>query len=323
MKIAALDDIALAQATPQQARSALGAAMTELTPEIAQRIYSVLRAWVWKAVDGRRRDGELRDWFDVLRRTRAQLEGDYVLQAERLRVLHDLVRDSIDAADVLSPEEVMKRSHVRNILKLLSSDLTEQVDRALIGAKLGLKQANLTRVLNMMSSAGLIERATYGKQALYQLTPLGVKAARSLHKIAPSTEVAPFVARIAEPPTISESGHHSRLRKGRRTLPSAYVFSDPKDIEEYFREHRAAEKRNDEAARAREHSLASGAKIRSESHKNPYRAGTVNMIAVRQLHAGKKRRAKNMLPSVENKTAKSVVRPDLAAFALGRGHSGE
>ncbi len=285
-----------------------------------REFYSVLRTWVWKALDGRRRDTELRDWFDVLRRTRAQLEADYGLQAERLRVLHDLVRDSIDAADVLSPEEIMKRSHVRDVLKLLSSDLTEQMDRAVIGAKLCLKQANLTRILNMMSSAGLIERATYGKQALYQLTPLGVKAARSVHKTAPPTEAVPIVRIVEQAVVPAELGHHSWFRKRRRRPIAGDVVLVRHSTEDYMIQQREAVRRDGEAARAREYSLASDAKIRSETHKNPYRAGTGHMVAVSQFQTGKKRRAKNMLPSVETKTAKAVAGPELQALALSVAH---
>lgn len=320
MKTLALDDIALAQATPQQARSALGTAMAELSPEVAQRVYAVLRAWVWKALEGRRRDTELRDWFDVLRRTRAQLEGDYALHAERLRVLHDLVRDSIEAAEILSPEQVMKRSHVRDVLKLLSDNLTEQMDRALIGNKLDLKQANLTRILNMMSSAGLVERATYGKQALYQLTPLGIKAARSLHKTAAAAEL-PAVARIVE--TLALGPRHTWFRSGRRRSVAGELVVDRRNFEEFVRIKTEAAQRSDEAAKAREHSLALRAGIRSESHKDPHRSGNENLVARSHLQTGTKRRATYKVVSVEIKPAKSAAKLGLPMHALSEDHFGE
>ena len=42
--------------------------------------------------------------------------------------------------------------------------------------RLRVKQANLTRILNLMSSCGLIERATHGKQAIFELTSSGIEA---------------------------------------------------------------------------------------------------------------------------------------------------
>ncbi len=176
-----LTSIALGEATPEEARAAIGAALQPpVAPDVVERVYTALRTFVWKALDGRRRDGELRAWFDILRRTRAFLAESHPLQAERLHVLHDMLRDSINASEVLSPEDVMTRSHVRHILAMMRDEAAGAIERAAIGLRVNLKQANLSRILNMMSSAGLIERTSYGKQALFQLTRTGQRFAATL-----------------------------------------------------------------------------------------------------------------------------------------------
>jgi predicted transcriptional regulator len=199
MTQSSLDSIALGEATPDEARAAIGAALQpSATPDAVERVYTVLRTFVWKALDGRRRDGELRAWFDILRRTRAFLAESHPLQAERLHVLHDMLRESINASEVLSAEDVMRRSHVRHILAVMRDDAAGPIDRATIGQRVDLKQANLSRILNMMSSAGLIERTSYGKQAFFQLTRSGLRFAADLAAVprvpeAGETVKVPFV----------------------------------------------------------------------------------------------------------------------------------
>lgn len=54
--------------------------------------YLALRAWVWKALDGRRRYPELREWADILDAASALLaEQGQAALAERLTALHDLL----------------------------------------------------------------------------------------------------------------------------------------------------------------------------------------------------------------------------------------
>jgi len=175
-----LDGIALGEATPAQAREAIGAAFREGSPQAAQRVYTVLRAWVWKALNGRRRDPELREWFDILKRTGAYLSSDHKSQAERLQVLNELIYESISASEIQTPSEALKRQHVKHILIMLFNAQNKQIERSEIGTQLRLGQANLTRVLNLMASSGLVERVKFGKQAIFQLTTLGVHEAQKI-----------------------------------------------------------------------------------------------------------------------------------------------
>ena len=61
-----LNDIASADASPAQAREALLAIFGQPTPDLLRDVYLALRAWVWKALDQRRRNSVLRAWNDIL-----------------------------------------------------------------------------------------------------------------------------------------------------------------------------------------------------------------------------------------------------------------
>lgn len=91
-----LGRIGLGVATPLEARDALLAALEPTTREAAADAYVVLRAWTWKALDGRRRDQELRGWSDIIAAAAALMrqEGHADL-AERLRALNELLLESI------------------------------------------------------------------------------------------------------------------------------------------------------------------------------------------------------------------------------------
>ena len=250
-----LNEIALGQATPSQARAAIRSALEAGTAASWERVYTVLRAWVWKALDGRRRDAELGEWFDILRRTRAFLADKDPAQAERLHVLHDLIHESITASEVLSPAVVLSRAYVPEILAMLRSGPT---DRAEIGNRLQLKQSNLSRILNMMSSARLIERTVYGRRAIFELTPFGSKAVAKLKppKIpgpvpipdrldrenpspwGKTTNLATLIAgllerRMAEKPSVQDAGFDSFFH-----IPIEDLFSTPEQRQRKTQSHR-------------------------------------------------------------------------------------
>lgn len=173
---ATLDGIALGDVDPAQALAALSKAFGGSEPNAVHRAYAALRAWVWKALDGRRRDPELREWFDVLRRVAAFLRPKHPLLAERVAVLHELVHESIAVSERLPTEETLQRRHVREVLSMLDMAPGNRLDRSEIGRRLGLKQGNLSRVLNMVTEAGLAERVVHGKQAEFRLTRMGEEA---------------------------------------------------------------------------------------------------------------------------------------------------
>ena len=176
---AGLNSIARAEATPAQARETLLAVLGQPSPELLQDAYLALRAFAWKALDQRRRDPELREWDDLLcaAATLMAQHGQPAL-AERLTALHELLGESVAVSETLAAQDITRRQHVVEVLDVLASN-GGQANRSAIGAQLSLGQANLTRVLNLMSAAGLIERTTLGKEAVFSLSRIGMDAQHS------------------------------------------------------------------------------------------------------------------------------------------------
>lgn len=99
-----LEEVALGELSADEAHKAIRPLLLELDERNAQRIYSVLRTWVWKALNSRRRDDELRDWYDLLQNLASYIGNDYKAQAERIRVLYELIYESISVSEVLPIE---------------------------------------------------------------------------------------------------------------------------------------------------------------------------------------------------------------------------
>jgi DNA-binding HxlR family transcriptional regulator len=176
---AGLNSIARAEASPAQAREALLAVLGQPSAELLQDAYLALRAWAWKALDQRRRDPELREWDDLLCAAAALMaqHGQPAL-AERLTALHELLSESVAVSEILAAQDITRRQHVIQVLDFLASN-GGQASRSAIGAHLSLDQANLTRVLNLMSTAGLVERTSLGKEAVFSLSRSGLDAQRA------------------------------------------------------------------------------------------------------------------------------------------------
>lgn len=177
---ASLELVEQGVATAAEARKAIAAILKQTGEEGVSAVYTALRAWVWKALDGRRRDPELREWYGLLESIEGRLASKHREQAYRIQVLYELVSESIAVAETVSADQVLEREHVRAILALLRNSGNGELERAAIGERLALKQANLTRVLNLMSLAGLIERQPRGREAIFRLTAFGQTEAAKL-----------------------------------------------------------------------------------------------------------------------------------------------
>lgn len=191
---AGLNTIARAEASPPQAREALLAVFGQPSAELLRDAYLALRAWVWKALDQRRRDPELREWDDLLCAAASLMaqHGQPAL-AERLTALHELVSESIAVAETLATQDITRRQHVAEVLDFLAGE-GGQAKRSAIGAHVPLGQANLTRVLNLMTAAGLLERSMLGREAVFRLSRTGLEVPRPRHAGLRRTGAPPQVA---------------------------------------------------------------------------------------------------------------------------------
>jgi hypothetical protein len=165
-----IEKIELGDASASEARLVVSELLKEGSEASYARLYSALGAWLWKALDGRRRDDELRQWFDIVRRASAALSAKNTAYAERLRAFYDLLEMSIATSEVADVSEILNRQHVLAILKLLRAAGERPLEKAVIARELGLKPANLSRILHMMANARLVERTTYGKEAHFCMT---------------------------------------------------------------------------------------------------------------------------------------------------------
>ncbi|MGY2811947.1 hypothetical protein [Bradyrhizobium sp. USDA 4506] len=174
----AFDDIALGEASPAEARHVIRAALADGSARAAESVYRALRAWTWKCLTDGRRDEELRIWHEIMARTGAYLEVEHRTFADKIGVLKELISESITASERLSVQEVLQRGHVRDILMEIFREPNRRAYRAALLRNFGLGQANLSRVLNLMTVAGLIRRTSFGKHAAFSLTAVGLRAAK-------------------------------------------------------------------------------------------------------------------------------------------------
>lgn len=174
-----LDSIALAESDLPEARARIASVLAQSSDKAARRVYVALRAWTWKALNGRRRDTELRGWYELIRSTSAAMEDRFPGLSLQMKVLHELLYESISASELLRVDELLRRKHVLDLLKHLAAAPEGRMDRDRLGKLLSLNQANLTRVLNMLTAAGLVERRTHGRQAAFELTKTGTEALKA------------------------------------------------------------------------------------------------------------------------------------------------
>ncbi len=172
---AILDDIARGDANPAQVRILFEQILEQKSLGSLQDLYHALRAWTWKALDQRRRDSELRDWNDIICSVSAIAGEAEPTISHKLSVLSELLIESIVLETKLAIIDIASYLHVIKILVYISSH-GEVSRRADIGAHLALGQANLSRVLNLMTAAGFLERQSHGKEASFRLTHAGREA---------------------------------------------------------------------------------------------------------------------------------------------------
>lgn len=168
-----LDDITGGEISIDDVRAVVADAIENFDEDTASDLYYALRSWTWKALDNRRRDAELRGWHDLLKRIESYLsEIDSRISAQ-IAVLHELLFESIGVAETLRPEKVLERSHAERMVQLLLKQPGGIIARSQLIQVLGVKQANLSRVLRMMFASGLAERVATGKSISIRLTLLG------------------------------------------------------------------------------------------------------------------------------------------------------
>ncbi|TCP80802.1 hypothetical protein C8J31_11442 [Rhizobium sp. PP-CC-2G-626] len=205
-----LDNIALGTLTPREAQERIASFRGRLDKIAAERIYTVLKAWVWRAIYERRRDDELREWFGVIRATSKFLAMEKFDEASvMLKAISEMLEESIAVADDTVNDQIFERAHMSEALERIREEGDGFLERHQLGKFLGLKESNLTRVMNVLSNAGLVEGRRVGKTVVYRLTPEG-KARPPLVRANVSPQNHTEIETVAEAYASSGSGFSQR-----------------------------------------------------------------------------------------------------------------
>lgn len=162
-----LTPIAVEEISPAQAQELIGHRLRD-DPQDGDSVYRALRAWTWRSLTERRFDQELRGWWELMRTTSAWLRhADQAECAERVSALTDLVYESIQVAEHETVEAILDRVHVRQALRAASSGWRPRQE---LRDQLGLKEANLSRLLALLQARGLMEKRQRGRLAFFRAT---------------------------------------------------------------------------------------------------------------------------------------------------------
>lgn len=145
-------------------------AISAWTDEHATRLDYIYGQRVARTLAGRCSVEDLSGLLDHLRRAigllrrAAGLDASWLARWEGMASAIDARIDQLTSQDV---EAVLERAHVKPLLKLVAEQQRadpQGVPQALLLEKLGLKKANLTRILNLLEANELIERRGAGRE---------------------------------------------------------------------------------------------------------------------------------------------------------------
>lgn len=157
------------------ARSTLVAALESADEEMHEEVYAALRGWTGRALRSSLSGADLRAWHGLLEGVAARM-GEVEWRV-RVDVLVELLYERAGMAENRTREAVTKRRHAPEILLLLASQPAGAIDRTALVDRLGLGQANLTRVCNLLADAGLVRRHVDGRNVRFEITATGLAAA--------------------------------------------------------------------------------------------------------------------------------------------------
>lgn len=176
---ASLRAIATGDVDIRAARAAIRSAMSAGN-EMIDAVYAAIRETTFRIVSSRQNDRELAAWYDLSTHAatlaRRAERGDV---SERLVGFSELIAQTGRFADRQPVEEVLARRHVSELVAAIAAHGGE-APRAAIVDRVGLAEANLSRVLGILSAHGLVSRRRDGKEVHLELTEAGRLAAAKL-----------------------------------------------------------------------------------------------------------------------------------------------
>lgn len=170
-----LDKLGRGDLDPVSARLVIRSALKSDQPA-ESRVYAAMRDMVWRILATRDFGLDLGQWHEVIAHTATltRKKGSGAI-AERLSALAELVSQSARFAEAQAPSDVLGRKHVQELLALLAAKRGD-VARTTIKQELRVADANLSRILTLLSVNGLVHRVRTGKEASFRLTEAGRSA---------------------------------------------------------------------------------------------------------------------------------------------------
>ena len=184
----ALEDIAIGEVPLTIASATIAKLLERLDDRTAHALFEALQSWTWKTLDARRRDDDLIGWTDVVARVASFLASDWGALAVKLEGYVDLLHTSVMVAATSETRSPLERKHVRTILLNLAG-AGGRMRRTELRDQVGLKEANLSRVMAPLQDMGWIARQLDGREANYKLTESGLAAAAQIKSEVPEVTV--------------------------------------------------------------------------------------------------------------------------------------
>ncbi|MFT8657005.1 MAG: hypothetical protein ABF785_09955 [Acetobacter papayae] len=181
----------------EDARKGISELPETLDESGAANLYLAFRSWTWKVLDQRRRDDELREWVDLIRRARLRV-GRSSWRYHQFETLAELLAESVAVAVRLPVSDVLGLRHAREILMAIRAHKAQRMTKKRLMETLGLQQSNLWRVINHLSAAGLIESQIQGRERSYALSRLGMQEAEVIAREDENTVVFKGVVELLD-----------------------------------------------------------------------------------------------------------------------------
>lgn len=168
-----LEDVMSGETTARQAHDVISPLLSSGDEGQVRKACTALRAWTWKALNERRRDSDLRVWYNHLKGYAAFLEESDPEHSIRLSVLCELIYESVSVAEVIPVQELLKRQHPAAIMLALSNAGLDGMKRSALAEAMEMKPANLSRIVSLLVANGLIERDGFTDEVSYTISAHG------------------------------------------------------------------------------------------------------------------------------------------------------
>ncbi|MGR9399916.1 hypothetical protein ACU8M5_09210 [Rhizobium leguminosarum] len=149
--------------------------------DLVPYVHSALSDATWRLLTSRSFDDELVVWHEAFMQAEALMEDHSPESAAETRALTNLLAKSHRFLEAQPANEVLRKKHVIEILSFIDQ-AGKQVSRNALREHVGLLDANLSRVLVILTSRGLLRRNGEGREAYFEMTLEGSAALRSTQK---------------------------------------------------------------------------------------------------------------------------------------------